>query len=68
METPQFSNEELEIILLAVGKVDPTGVIRAFSQKHAEAIQTVQRKIQEYISEVQRDQTDAAAKRAVGEN
>ena len=49
----QFSDQELGFISMALGKVDPTGIV-------AEAV-TIQAKIRQYAMEKQQEQVAVAA-------
>ena len=60
MEKPEFTDKELSLIAIALTKVDPTGIIDdAISAK---------KKLEAYGRELAAEQTEQAAKSAVGED
>ena len=56
----EFTDEELQLIGLALNKVDPTDIITA--------ARTAKEKIRQYAETQMVEQADAAAKKAVGED
>ena len=60
MKQPEFTDEELNLIGIALEKVDPTGIIAV--------AQAAKAKIREYAEGLAAEQVEKAAKAAVGED